>query len=206
MGLANLPEHFFGMIFTFKEDVIIPRFLLYLCGYFDTSSKLNTFFPVILSRQLDHHLLYLAFNSEPKNLELILEGWLSRAESSEIELDFQISRAKLILSLIADFFGDKKYKIFDEINLKTRAISSSESNKKRDQNDQEIEYFLLQWVFSAENFKRLAKVLPAETCTLYFKILSIFQKMDRKLNFSNPKLFEYLGQKLSLKKKKNFCK
>lgn len=191
MGLSNLPDHFFGIIFTFDEKEILPKFLYYLCGHFEVSSKLDFFFPVLISRELDEHLVFVALNSPPDKFEMILESWLQRIDDSmDNEVDIS-NRIGFILNLLNDFFFEKKYLELDLVIKKIRGLSDDKVSTMRNEIDSQLSTFIFNWLFRIEIFSRFVQICPYETITLYLKL--VYKNTDLK----NEINFEKIGKILS---------
>lgn len=176
VGLENLPEYFFGLIFTFDEDRVIPRFLYYLCGHFDITKKLSYFFPVLINRQLDEHLMYISLNSSADNLEMVLEAWLARLEVSEDARGLKQTRVRFILSFVYDIMFEKEYRRLDEVRRDVLGLSREDSQKTRRSLDLGITRMLLTWLFEPKNFLRLVCFCAKETLTLYNLVLLRFRE------------------------------
>ena len=171
MGLENLPEYFFGLIFTFDENEVIPSFLFYLCGHFDITTKLSYFFPVLINRELDKHLMYISLNSSPDNFKMVLEAWMSRIEPKNIPLSKSQPRIRFILGFIYDIMFLKEYKMLDDVKRIVRGFSKIENIKKRKTLDLDILRMLLVWLFTSETFLRFVRICPKETLTFYNLLL-----------------------------------
>ena len=193
MGLENLPEYFFGLVFTFDEKKVIPKFLFYLCGHFDIAKKLSFFFPVLINRQLDEHLMYISLNSSPENFHMVLEAWLSRVEQDEISLEDKKSRVRFVLAFVYDFFFVKNYRNLDEVKQVVRGISKEENKKKRTFLDLAIMRMLLSWLFKPQTFLRFCKVCQKETLTFYNLLLVRYH------DSSSESLFFALGEIITAK-------
>ena len=193
MGLENLPEYFFGLIFTFEEDEVIPKFLYYLCGHFDITKKLAYFFPVLINRQLDEHLMYISLNSCSSNFHMVLEAWLSRIETDEVSLKEKQSRVRFVLAFLYDIMFEREYRQLDPIKRVIRGFSKEENRKKRALLDLDIVRMLLKWLFQANNFLRLVRVCSKETLTFYNIVLMMYNETG------GHQFFYALGEKINEK-------
>jgi hypothetical protein len=190
MGLENLPEYFFGLIFTFEENEVIPKFLYYLCGHFDITNKLAYFFPVLINRQLDEHLMYISLNSSSDNFHMVLEAWLSRIEADETTLKEKQTRVRFVLAFLYDIMFEREYLQLDPIKRVIRGFSKEENSKKRRLLDLDIVRMLLKWLFTASNFLRLVLICPKETLTYYNIVLMMYHETGA------HQLFYALGEKI----------
>lgn len=185
MGLSNLPDHFFGIIFSFDEKEILPKFLYYLCGHFEVSSKLDFFFPVLISRELDEHLVFVALNSPPDKFEMILESWLQRIDDSMVDKVEISKRISFILNLLNDFFFDKEYLELDLVIKKIRGLSDQKISSMRNEIDSKLNSFLYNWLFRIEIFSRFVQICPSETITLYLRLVYKNENLDDEVKFTN---------------------